>query len=186
MSLRTGFAATLAVAILSTCHAAPTAPTGAAPDARAIESDHAGPVTRDTPFDPAAIQKLFPGSSVHGGRSPKWDLPDELTSWIEVRTAGGTIRLEARADGRIDSVTIRDPAFIGPGGRHVGMGWAEAKFDRTACRPARSMSPYVSQIECMSPRASEITAIFDVPTVAMGGLVRYDAARLGAIRWRPM
>lgn len=185
MSFHPARAAAFLATMLSARQARPASPPAGKPEPHTIARDHAGPVTPDTPFDAAAIQALFPGAPVRTGQSPRWDVANAPRAWIEVRTAGGFVTIEAGTDGRIAAVIVKDAVFRGPRGRHVGMAWPAAALDRGACRPARSMLPYVDQIDCASAGVPQITYVFDAPRTALGQPIPYADAHLDAIRWTP-
>ena len=158
MRLRHLLVAALLSAAGACQEAVPTSITSAIPIAHTITAESAGPITRDTAYSSAAIQRLFPGRRLEVIRTA-----DELgvTNAITVFEDGlQAFQVIPASDGRsIRAVHGSGLAVAGPGGERLGTTFAGNRVSRDTCTVGAG--PWAGMAVCPSSGAPNVRLVFD-------------------------
>lgn len=149
----------------------PTAPVAAATEANipadAVAAQPAytvsdagfGPITAATPFDRAALAKLFPDAQVTNG-TDSWEGMEYAV--IDVKGEDGLdLRVNAGEDnGKLTArVWARGGPVVGPRGELIGDGWAKGGFKTGECQAGWEND--TGKIFCRRPGHADVAYVYE-------------------------
>lgn len=173
-------------AVLAACQ--PTSQTEEAPaDAPAvttgpweITASGVGPITADTPFDAAAIQALFSGSTAESGFL---HVGEETIPIITVYGSDDlSLEIQGSSDGRVARVSIGGGAFAGPNGETLLTPWPQLGLTPADCAMGEGR-----RFECHKADAANVSYVIAVPgwdsDAAPDEATLTERAILGSMGW---
>jgi len=146
----------------------PTAPVAAATEATlpadAVAAQPAytaseagiGPITADTPYDRAALAKLFPDARVEPGVD---DWEGEEFGVLIVRGDDGLDLRITDDKGRLHGAWARGGPVVGPRGERLGDGWGKSGFKRGDCKAGWEND--TGKIFCRRPGQPRLAYVYE-------------------------